>query len=90
MEGRVLRSFPPEDEAFVAAVETAASELDRLGFSTAGFGSSLQGALRFMYPDVVVVERDPLAALGLVRELWYVYRDGHPSHDVEVVPEPAM
>jgi hypothetical protein len=88
MEERRLRCFPPEDEAFCAAVAACAKELEFVGVNRRTVAQSLQQAVRFMYPDVLVVAQNELAADWPGREIWYVYRDGRPSHQLNA--EPAM
>ena len=86
MEERRLRCFPPEDEAFCAAVHSCAAAFGELASPGAAFGDYLRSALLLMYPGVVVVEQDPLASFDPSRPLFYVYRDGIPSHELRMEP----
>ena len=85
-----LRCFPPEDEAFAAAVESCIADLEQEGMRGHAIGPALQRTLRFQYPGAVVVHQQPLAAARRTVERWYAYRDGHPSHDPASAPAPEM
>jgi len=86
MEARQLRCFPPEDEAFCAAVRRCAGAFGDLASPGAAFGDYLRSALLSAYPGVIVVEQDPLASFDPERPLFYVYRDGVPSHELTMEP----
>jgi hypothetical protein len=79
MDTRELRCFPPEDQAFAAAVESCIADLEREGMRVLAIGPALQRTLRFQYPGAVVIHQQPLAAARPTVERWYAYRDGHPE-----------
>ena len=68
--------FPPDDEAFVAAVRLAfESEVGRTPLHW--LRKAVEATVRHDYPDASIVEEQRMSGGG--RELWTAYRDGAPG-----------
>ena len=68
-----ITAVPAADVEFGAAVHAA---LDAIDAGAADPISCVADRLRCAYPDVDVIERDPLARYGTTT-VWYAFRDGH-------------
>jgi len=76
---RHLICVPPDDPAFVAAVEDAFATLGGAAQSDEELGAAVKALLKTRYPGVGLRSRDAIADYLPGEITWYVYRDRGPG-----------
>jgi hypothetical protein len=76
---RRLICVPPDDPAFVAAVEDAFATLGSAAQSDEELGAAVKASLKARYPGVRLRSRDTIAEYLPGEITWYVYRDRGPG-----------
>ncbi len=73
MRTSAIVTFPREDATFAAYVDAT---IRRLGPAECDDPAAVQRALRQWHTRAIVQPQDELAAFGMGRRAWYIYRDG--------------
>jgi hypothetical protein len=81
-----LASMPRDDRAFLAWLEHLTRMAGDLRLVTPDYFELM---VRGRYPTAIVRPQEPLGTLDPFTTVWYVYRDGSPSTQVDAQDNPA-
>ena len=78
-----VRPIPSSDDDFSAAAAGALARARAAGLMDIRLGMALVSELKKSYPNVVARQMEPLAAIGELGSVWYVFRDGDGAAHVD-------